>query len=864
MTQHDDAARYTDRLERARELCVRAQHAAALDILVPLVGELTEAVTGESSHADGLRRLLVRALVTRSTAVDAIPGEGDAGGDLEQAAAHAALLGDRELAAVVDGQRGLIFLRTGSPTLAHRMFTSALSGLPRTNHRDMAITLINRGSASIDLGDVNVGLRDYLGAQEHARKLGHPYYVAFADHNVGYAKSLLGDLPGALADMDRSYQHAPDQDDGIPLLGKAEVLVEAGLWTEADAALAEAIPQLQRAGFRLDLAEAEYFRARTFLGLRRFADAKRWGALARRHFEDGGHASWAVTARALELEVEVARARVEGTPSPAVCRRRAAAALDVADRGASTGAVLGREPAVEARLIAIQWLVSAAELDAARAVLDEVPARLHGAPLSLRVQRCVVAAELAFAAGDRPAGLRAVRHGFGVLAAHRTRLGSVESLTAASVHGLGLNWADVDAAARTRRPASLFDALERGRAAFAGAARVTPPDDPVAAELLSTARALLARARDLPVDTDPAAAREAAMLRKRAKDTQHQLRERSWQRPGDASVQRPVHAREVLGRLVEQSDGAVVASFAVIQGRVVAVRAGAQGMTLVDLADAADVAERIRRVRADLQIVSNDLIPPALHRVAVASLGSGLRHLDDLLVRPLRAEGALYVAARDPLIGLPWSSLPSRRGLPTAVNSYVARGRAVGSGAVDARVVAAAGPGVPRAADEVRAVATVWPGGAAWVAGAATASAVRDALGDHDVVHLAAHGRHDADNPLFAQVGLADGPLFAHELDGLRLPQSVVVLSACEVGGATPGLAGEVLGLTSVLLRLGARAVVASVAPLSDEVAAEVMPRFHQRLRDGAEPEEALARALEDVEEPVPLVCFASLPGLAA
>jgi CHAT domain-containing protein len=131
-------------------------------------------------------------------------------------------------------------------------------------------------------------------------------------------------------------------------------------------------------------------------------------------------------------------------------------------------------------------------------------------------------------------------------------------------------------------------------------------------------------------------------------------------------------------------------------------------------------------------------------------------------------------------------------------------------------------------------------------------------------VHLATHGQHDADNPLFASIDLADGPLFAHELDGTPLPGSVVILSSCEVGGSTQVLGGEVLGLTSVLLRLGARAVIASVAKLSDELAARVMPRLHAHLRETDDPEAALAAALTDVAEPVPLVCFSSVEGLAA
>jgi hypothetical protein len=282
----------------------------------------------------------------------------------------------------------------------------------------------------------------------------------------------------------------------------------------------------------------------------------------------------------------------------------------------------------------------------------------------------------------------------------------------------------------------------------------------------------------------------------------------------------------------------------------------------VELGPRADVAERVLRARADLGVCANDLVPAALRAAARRSLTRNLGALDELLAVPLEAGGSLYVVGRDPLVGVPWTALPSRRGRRTTMRSYVARGRTFARPGEGHRLLAAHGPGVTLGASEVRAVGDMWPGATVLTGPAATATAVREALATHDIVHLATHGRHDADNPLFASVDLADGPLFAHELDGTRLPGSVVILSACEVGGSSQVVGGEVLGLTSVLLRLGARAVVAAVAPLSDAVAARVMPRFHAHLRATDDPEAALAAALADEPEPAPLVCFGSLEGL--
>lgn len=50
----------------------------------------------------------------------------------------------------------------------------------------------------------------------------------------------------------------------------------------------------------------------------------------------------------------------------------------------------------------------------------------------------------------------------------------------------------------------------------------------------------------------------------------------------------------------------------------------------------------------------------------------------------------------------------------------------------------------------------------------------------------------------------------------------------------------------------------------ADELAARVMPRLHAHLRATDDPEAALAAALTDVAQPVPLVCFSSVEGLTA
>ena len=109
---------------------------------------------------------------------------------------------------------------------------------------------------------------------------------------------------------------------------------------------------------------------------------------------------------------------------------------------------------------------------------------------------------------------------------------------------------------------------------------------------------------------------------------------------------------------------------------------------------------------------------------------------------------------------------------------------------------------------------------------------------------------------MFSSLSLNGGPLFAYELDRRgRVPEHVV-LSACDVGRSTVRAGEEALGLTSVLLQLGTTGVVAGVARVHDDAAAEVMQRYQDQLVRGRDAAEALALATGQVGRPSPFVCF--------
>lgn len=809
---------------------------------------------------------MIRSLAGEAVAVQAVDGALDKPlALLEDADVHAAMTTPvvrARLSAVVDGTRGLLLQRAGRLIDAMAAFDRVLADRAELPARDLVAALLNRGATAIELGRLDAALRDFDVCHDEAMRAGVTPVAALALHNIGFVRYALGDLPGALGAMEAARAVDPERADGLLEIGRGAVLYEAGLLEDAERVLTQAISRMAGPGRATHRAEAEYFRARCLMALHRWEEARVCAAFVRQYYDGVGHPQRAAVSRVAELEAILLPIRRGEAPVPPDARQRAEQALEAAQAGDEVDPLLGQHPGLAARFVAAQWYLLADDVAAARAVLDNLPDGMAHAPLSTRIQQQTVLAQLAFASGDRDAGITAVRLGLGLLADHRVGLGSVESVTAAAAHGVGLQRTDVEAAARTGQPDALFEALERGRATFAGVGGATAPDDPAVRALVTEARGLVVRARTL---TNQESSAERAFLFERSGRLLATARERSWHRTGDSAAAvgvRPATAAEVRDLLVARDDGAVVANFLVIDGVLRCVRLDANGARTMELGRGADVAELALRARADLGVCANDLVPPALRDVARRSLNRNLRALDELLAIPLEADGSLYLVGRAPLVGVPWTALPSRRGRRTTVRSYVARGRAYPRPGEVHRLLAAHGPGVTLGASEVRAVGKMWPGATVLTGAAATTTAVREALATHDIVHLATHGRHDADNPLFASIDLADGPLFAHELDGTRLPGSVVILSACEVGGSSQVVGGEVLGLTSVLLRLGARAVVAAVAPLSDAVAARVMPRFHAHLRATDDPEAALAAALADEQEPAPLVCFASLEGL--
>jgi CHAT domain-containing protein len=175
-------------------------------------------------------------------------------------------------------------------------------------------------------------------------------------------------------------------------------------------------------------------------------------------------------------------------------------------------------------------------------------------------------------------------------------------------------------------------------------------------------------------------------------------------------------------------------------------------------------------------------------------------------------------------------------------------------------VLAVSGPDVQHGPQEVHSVAAAHPDAEILTGRDATGHAVLEAIPAEGVLHIAAHGHHEPENPLFSGVLLADGLLYGYDVAPNPALPAQVVLSSCDVGRTHDRPGGEPLGLVAALLRSGVSTVVAGTSRVSDHVAAAVMADYHLRLRDGDRPAIALAGAIKMVaehdEDPAPFTCF--------
>jgi tetratricopeptide (TPR) repeat protein len=127
----------------------------------------------------------------------------------------------------------------------------------------------------------------------------------------------------------------------------------------------------------------------------------------------------------------------------------------------------------------------------------------------------------------------------------------------------------------------------------------------------------------------------------------------------------------------------------------------------------------------------------------------------------------------------------------------------------------------------------------------ASIAAVRRALAEADLLHVAGHARFDPADALASGLVLADGTLTAREIIATEAPALLLVaLSACETGVIENDAAEELVGLTRALLFAGADSVVVSLWKVPDLPTLDVMGGFYDAIADGTAKVDALRAAV--------------------
>ncbi|TDD85790.1 CHAT domain-containing protein [Actinomadura rubrisoli] len=703
--------------------------------------------------------------------------------------------------------------RAGRLAEAHETAARALPGLRRGDDPAALNGLLtNLGLARAMRGEFDAAEEALAEAVAVGEAAGLSHQTAMSLGNLAFAVSRRGDVPRAL----RLFAEAEPGLTGERLaqcrFDQAETLIMAGLPGEARPVLRRALEAVTVNGYRCDIADGLLLLAHAELADGEPERAAGTAERARAAFADQERTGWMLLAEHLLL-----RARWMSGERSTILFRSAVATAERLESGGWADA------AAEARIVAAR---AALELGRPAGHLLASAERTRG-PASARIASWHATALERMTRADHRGAVAAVWAGLQVTEDHAETLGALDLRARAA--GFANELADLGLG--LARSARELLAIEERRRAAARPAGVRPPKDPERAAALAALRAL-----SIEHTADTARGGGPSVLSGELAELEARVQAHTRRRMPDGPSPRSAGTTQVVAALGARALVELIAvgdalhAVTVTGGRLRRHHLGPRGAAVREIGM---VRFALRRLTA------NEDDPQAAEALARSS-----ERLDHLLLAPLSADigdRELVIAPTGPLHGLPWAALPSLTGRPfTIVPSAGAWLRARAVTGTTGHVVLASGPGLRHTQREITALRRLHPQALVLDGPSARAESVRDALDGAAVAHIAAHGEFREGNALFSRLRLADGPLMVHDLDDLAVPPRLMVLSACDIGRADEGDA--VLGMAGVLLALGTATVIASVAPVRDEVTPEFMSAFHAGLAEGLSPARALAR----------------------
>jgi CHAT domain-containing protein len=266
---------------------------------------------------------------------------------------------------------------------------------------------------------------------------------------------------------------------------------------------------------------------------------------------------------------------------------------------------------------------------------------------------------------------------------------------------------------------------------------------------------------------------------------------------------------------------------------------------LIELGAESEVTSEVESLRFALRRLARG-------RGSIAAATSVAQRLDDLVLQPLGlTDGPVVLVPTPGLYATPWHTLPSCRHRPVTITpSAELWYRASRSGRVGKQVLLVAGPDLTLSDTEVWEVGSLYPTATQLTATESTVGRVQALLGGAHIAHVATHAFFQLENPMFSSLRLVDGDLSVYDIERLENAPGLVVLSACDSGFTETHPGEELMGLSSALLSMGTRTIIASVGLVPDSAATkDLMVELHRGLIAGLTPSRALHQAQAGVAD---------------
>ncbi len=432
-------------------------------------------------------------------------------------------------------------------------------------------------------------------------------------------------------------------------------------------------------------------------------------------------------------------------------------------------------------------------------------------------------------AGDRKAADAAAHAGMRLLDDYQAALGATDIRSGVERHGAALGELGFRLAIDSRKPRRVFAWMERTRARALRHRPVTPSDDRAQAADLAELRRVSGELRSAEGDS-------AHDLSRQERALQESIRNRGRVARGEGSST-STSLQDLAGRLGQRT----LVEFASLDDRLWAVVVRNGRFSLAELGSEPSVLTELESLRFTMRRLARGRgnASTELARQVAA-------RIDGMLFGNLRTgSGPLVIVPTPALHSMPWAALATCQGRAfTVAPSAELWERAARRRRRSGSVVVVAGPDLAHADAEAWEVADLYAGVEAVDSDGATVDRLRTLLDRAATGHIACHARFEVDNPMFSALRLTDGDLNVYDLERMRRVPDLVVLSACDSGFSDTHPGQELMGLSSALLSLGAKSLVASVGLVPDsEATRELMVGLHRGLISGLGPAEALNRA---------------------